>query len=66
MASSEAWAVICPARVLFKPHSGRAFIKRLDSDVGANVAKEELALAKRRVVVPAPVDDIELFLGGPT
>lgn len=48
-------------RVLFKPHSGRAFVKRLDSDVGANVAKEELALAKRRVVVPAPVDDIELF-----
>ncbi|ODT69280.1 MAG: hypothetical protein ABS75_17300 [Pelagibacterium sp. SCN 63-23] len=48
-------------RVLFKPHSGRAFVKRLDSDVGANVAKEELALARRRVVVPPPVDDIELF-----
>lgn len=48
-------------RVLFKPHSGRAFIKRLDSDAGANVAQEELAIAKRRVVVPAPVDDIELF-----
>lgn len=48
-------------RVLFKPHSGRAFVKRLDSEIGANVAKEELALARRRVVVPAPVDDIELF-----
>ncbi|ODT51224.1 chemotaxis protein CheD [Devosia sp. 63-57] len=48
-------------RVLFKPHSGRAFVKRLDSDAGANVAKEELAIAKRRVVVPAPLDDIELF-----
>ncbi|MGV8833253.1 MAG: chemotaxis protein CheD [Devosia sp.] len=48
-------------RVLFKPHSGRAFVKRLDSDVGANVAREEIALAKRRVVIPAPVDDIELF-----
>ena len=48
-------------RVLFKPHSGRAFVKRLDSDSGANVAREEIALAKRRVVVPAPVDDIELF-----
>ena len=48
-------------RVLFKPHSGRAFVKRLDSDVGANVAKEEMALARRRVVVPAPVEDIELF-----
>jgi chemotaxis protein CheD len=48
-------------RVLFKPHSGRAFVKRLDSDSGANVAREEIALAKRRVVIPAPVDDIELF-----
>ena len=48
-------------RVLFKPHSGRAFVKRLDSDVGANVARDEAAFAKRRVVVPAPVDDIELF-----
>lgn len=48
-------------RVLFKPHSGRAFVKRLDSDLGANVAREELAIARRRVVVPAPVDDIELF-----
>ncbi len=48
-------------RVLFKPHSGRAFVKRLDSDVGANVAREEIAMARRRVIVPAPVDDIELF-----
>jgi chemotaxis protein CheD len=48
-------------RVLFKPYSGRAFIKRLDSDVGANVARDEAAFAKRRVVVPAAVDDIELF-----
>lgn len=48
-------------RVLFKPHSGRAFVKRLDSDAGASVATQELALAKRRVVVPAAADDIELF-----
>ena len=48
-------------RVMFKPHSGRAFVKRLDSDVGATVAREEIAIARRRVVVPAPVDDIELF-----
>lgn len=48
-------------RVLFKPHSGRAFVKRLDSDANDGVAKEELAVARRRVVVPAPVDDIELF-----
>ncbi|QQR39334.1 chemotaxis protein CheD [Devosia rhizoryzae] len=48
-------------RVLFKPHSGRAFVKRLDSDMNANLAREEEAIARRRVVVPAPVDDIELF-----
>jgi chemotaxis protein CheD len=53
--------LIVEVRVLFKPHSGRAFVKRLDSDAGANVAQEELAIARRRVVVPAPVDDIELF-----
>ena len=41
--------------------SEAAFVKRLDSDVGANVARDEAAFAKRRVVVPAPVDDIELF-----
>jgi chemotaxis protein CheD len=48
-------------RVLFKPHSGRAFVKRLDSDLGASVAREELALARRRVIAPVPADDIELF-----
>jgi Chemotaxis protein; stimulates methylation of MCP proteins len=48
-------------RVLFKPHSGRAFVKRLDSDAGASVARDEIALAKRRIVVPAPAQDIELF-----
>jgi len=48
-------------RVLFKPHSGRAFVKRLDSEVGANVAREEVAFARRRVVAPPAVDDIELF-----
>jgi chemotaxis protein CheD len=48
-------------RVLFKPYSGRAFVKRLDSDLGASVAREELALARRRVIAPVPADDIELF-----
>jgi chemotaxis protein CheD len=48
-------------RVLFKPHSGRAFVKRLDSEMNANVAREEEAVARRRVIVSAPVDDIELF-----
>ena len=50
-------------RVMFKPHSGRAFVKRLDSDAGANVAREELAIVRKRVTPKAaPVaDDIELF-----
>lgn len=50
-------------RVMFKPHSGRAFVKRLDSDAGANVAREELSIVHTRVAPkrPAAVDDIELF-----
>jgi len=55
-------------RVMFKPHTGRAFIKRLDSVAGANVAKEELSIvgsrvaaAKATVVKPAIAGDIELF-----
>jgi len=48
-------------RVLFKPHSGRAFVKRLDSEMGDNVAREEAAIARRRIVLPTPADDIELF-----
>lgn len=47
-------------RVMFKPHSGRAFVKRLDSVAGASVAQEELVVAGRRAVA-RPVDDIELF-----
>jgi chemotaxis protein CheD len=50
-------------RVMFKPHSGRAFVKRLDSDAGASVAREELSIVRKRVAPrPAPAaDDIELF-----
>jgi len=50
-------------RVMFKPHSGRAFVKRLDNAANASIAKEELAVAaSRRSVVTKPVvDDIELF-----
>lgn len=48
-------------RVLFKPESGRAFVKRLPSQEGDNVARDELAIAGRKTVVQAPVDDIELF-----
>jgi chemotaxis protein CheD len=51
-------------RVMFKPHSGRAFVKRLDSDAGASVAREELSIVRTRAkpLPPAPaMDDIELF-----
>ncbi|HHB83416.1 MAG TPA: chemotaxis protein CheD [Devosia sp.] len=47
-------------RVMFKPSSGRVFVKRLDSDAGKSVVREEMALARKKVVAP-PVDDIELF-----
>jgi len=49
-------------RVMFKPHSGRAFIKRLESSANASIAREEIAAARSRTVVVQPsVDDIELF-----
>ncbi len=47
-------------RVLFKPVSGRVFVKRLDSTTGQSVVREELAIARKPVAAP-PVDDIELF-----
>jgi chemotaxis protein CheD len=48
-------------RVMFKPHSGRAFVKRLDSAMGDNIVREEMVIAGRRAVTKPPVDDIELF-----
>lgn len=48
-------------RVLFKPHSGRIFIKRLDSMANASVAREELAYVGKQKQTAAPADDIELF-----
>jgi chemotaxis protein CheD len=50
-------------RVMFKPWSGRAFVKRLDSVAGASVARDELSIVARRVApakAPEPAD-IELF-----
>lgn len=47
-------------RVMFKPHSGRAFVKRLDNAAGASVAREELLIVAKPVIKP-PMDDIELF-----
>jgi chemotaxis protein CheD len=46
-------------RVIYKPNSGRAFVKRLDSATGASVANEELAIVRRRP--GRPMGDIELF-----
>lgn len=34
--------------MLFKPHSGRAFVKRLDSSENATIAREELVNARHR------------------
>lgn len=50
-------------RVMFKPHSGRAFVKRLDNSANASIAREELAVAdhRRRLVSRRVLDDIELF-----
>jgi chemotaxis protein CheD len=47
-------------RVMFKPHSGRAMVKRLDNAAGANVAQAELAFTRRAPTKPL-VPDIELF-----
>src|SRR5690606_7534375 len=59
VATSEDLGGTYARRVLFKPHSGRAFVKRLDSEAGDNVAREEAAIAKRRIVIPVQSDDIE-------
>lgn len=47
-------------RVLYKPASGRAFVKRLDSISGAFVAREEMDVI-RRPVRSAGVVEVELF-----
>jgi chemotaxis protein CheD len=49
-------------RVMFKPHSGRAFVKRLDNAAGQTVAREELSIMGSRTAPRKPaVADIELF-----
>ncbi|VAW23002.1 Chemotaxis protein CheD [hydrothermal vent metagenome] len=47
-------------RVLYKPMSGQAFVKRLDAGAGQNVVQQELAIAVKRKIAPAE-PDIELF-----
>ena len=48
-------------RVLFKPKTGRVFVKRLDSMASGQIVREEIELAGRQRVAPPPADDIELF-----
>jgi chemotaxis protein CheD len=49
-------------RVMFRPASGRAFVKRLDSAAASSVAREELSIVGRRIAAMRPaVPDIELF-----
>lgn len=49
-------------RVLYKPHSGRALVKRLDAAAARTVAREELSIVDRRQAPKrAPGIDIELF-----
>jgi chemotaxis protein CheD len=48
-------------RVLFKPSSGRVFVKRLASRDGEGVMRQELAIMGKNRAAPRPADDIELF-----
>jgi chemotaxis protein CheD len=48
-------------RVLFRPATGRVFVKRLASDEGEGVVREELVIAGRRASASPPANDIELF-----
>lgn len=48
-------------RVMFKPHTGRAIVKRLDSDYGATIAQQEIAMARSRRISRQAAPDIELF-----
>jgi chemotaxis protein CheD len=50
-------------RVVFQPHSGRAFVRRLDSAAGDTVMREELALVRRPhgSFVRPTYKEIELF-----
>jgi chemotaxis protein CheD len=47
-------------RVLYRPHTGQAFVKRLDSAAGLSVADAELAIVSGQPQ-RKPAEDIELF-----
>jgi chemotaxis protein CheD len=48
-------------RVMFKPASGRAMVRRLDGAAGATIARDELAIARRLPRPRTSRPDIELF-----
>ncbi len=48
-------------RVLYNPTSGRVRIKRLDSEAGQNIVREEFKIASSQKVAKPADDDIELF-----
>ncbi len=48
-------------RVMFKPSSGRAFVRRLDSVTGAYVAHEEMEVVRHRPDTRESTGEVELF-----
>lgn len=48
-------------RVLYRPHSGRAFVKRLDAAAATSVAREELSEVGRSRSARPTAEEIELF-----
>ncbi len=48
-------------RVLYNPTSGRVRIKRLDSEIGQNIVREEIVIAGAQNKSKLHDDDIELF-----
>jgi len=60
-AANEAVGGSFARRVLYKPVSGRAIVRRLDNRFGATIAEEELLAARRRAITPPAYREIELF-----
>jgi chemotaxis protein CheD len=48
-------------KVVFQPSTGRAFVRRLDSAAGEDVAREEIMIARRKPSELARTPEIELF-----
>lgn len=48
-------------RVLYKPHTGQAFVRRLDNTTAVDVVREEIVIAGMQIKQEPAQDDIELF-----